>query len=95
MPLTNPENLTNTVQLLQWMNTVSDQRLGVAMLIVFGLTTFLTLKTYESEKAFAAASFVIGLLSCFFAFIGIVSMSITLLCVVFAAIGLFMLVWRD
>jgi len=56
---TEPQNLTNFYTMLKYGNEVTNNWLGTLIVVTVGLITFISLKNYSTEKAFAAMTFVI------------------------------------
>lgn len=95
MPAVSPENLTSTVDFLVWLNTITDQRFGPALIIMFGIVVFLTLKVYNTERAFSATAFVIGILGVLLSGVGLLSTTWMVACVSLALIGVLLVIWDN
>lgn len=57
-------NITNPMDWFVWINTLSGGFFGVGILGAFWVIIFISLKSYETEKSFATASFLTNVL-CF------------------------------
>jgi hypothetical protein len=95
MPLTSPENLTGTTEFLQWLQVITDGRFGPALLIMFSITIFLTMKVYDTERAWAAAFFVSALLGLFLGALGLLPFIWRVGVFIAFLVGLAGIVWRD
>jgi len=62
------QNITNPIEFLQWTNQLTGYYFGPMVVLGFFFVTFISLKKYESEKAFATASFLSAIL-CFLLFL--------------------------
>lgn len=67
------ENISNPLQFLLYVNKLVNYMFGPAIVGAFFVIMFLSMKRYESEKAFASASFLSAILCYLFFLIGLTS----------------------
>ncbi len=92
--IASPENVTGMLSLFQWLNNATTGAFGWMFMIIFFSVTFLVMKIYDTERAFAAATFLTGLLGLSFGALGIVTQPVILGSVLLMLIGGAGVVWR-
>lgn len=83
-----PTNISGSSGLLQYVNMVTDGWFGTITLIMIFAITFIALKDYKTNRAFAVASWVVGIIGVFFRSISIISDPVLYICIVAAGLGL-------
>jgi hypothetical protein len=77
------------------LQTITDGRFGPAILVMFTITMFLTMKVYNTERAWASALFVSSILGLFLAAIGLLSTAWMLGVLIAFLFGLAVMIWGD
>ena len=85
---TYPSNITGIYDLVVWCNSVTTGWFISAILIGLFAILFLSFKSYSTERAFGAASFINMVLAILFGSIGLVSSAFMRGSVIIGAIGL-------
>lgn len=82
-----PSNITNIGQILPYINTVMDNIFGSVLLVVLFFIFWISLKDYRTDRAFAAAAFVIMPIAIFFFIMGLINTYILIIFVIITIIG--------
>lgn len=90
-PYPNP-NVTGYVELLQYTNTVTNNLFGLGLLLMIFIVSFLSLKIYTTERAFATASFITAMSSYFLAILGLIATIIVVVPTIMALISIIILI---
>lgn len=77
-----PESILTFMDFLRYTNSQVDGLLGVAMLIVIGMVSFLTTKNYTYERALGFAGFMVMLSAIFLRFMNLIGDSVLFGCIV-------------
>ena len=85
------QNVTNPVEFLQYINFLTGHYFGPAMVAVLFCILFISMKRYESEKAFAAAIFPTTLVCFLLMLIDLTSMHHVLLTSIGAVVAVIIL----
>lgn len=70
-------NISNPLDWFLWINTLSGGNLGIGIVGAFWVVLFISMKNYETEKAFATASFMTTIL-CFLMWLGFQGQLVTI-----------------
>jgi hypothetical protein len=85
------ENITNPVQFMLYSNKVTGYNMGAAIVAAFFVIMFISMKRFETEKAFAASAFLTTLLCFLFFLIGLTSVNHLFLCSIAVLASIFLL----
>ncbi|MBU1449276.1 hypothetical protein KKF45_05520 [Patescibacteria group bacterium] len=83
-----PSNLTNVHGLAGYVNSVTDGMFFTMILFAFYVILFMSLKSYNTERAWAASSFITMVIAIFFGTMTLVPSWVVLLSILLAAISL-------
>ena len=83
-----PSNITGIYSLVSWSNTVSEGWFVSLILIGLFAILFLSFKSYSTERAFGASSFITMVLAILAGSIGLVSSKFVIGSIILGAIGL-------
>ena len=87
-PRPNPSSI---IDLFIYANTVTSNAFGYLILIAVYIITFISLKNYPTERAFASASFITAITSVFMAVLGLVPTFVVLFPTILAIVSIFIL----
>jgi len=71
-----PSNITNVGEILPYLNVVMDNIFGVGLLVVFFFISFLSMKEYRTDRAFASAAFITMPIAILFFIMGLINTTI-------------------
>lgn len=83
-----PTNITSWYGIFDYANTITNEYLGLLILMAFFVVIFISLKIYTTERAFVTASFLTMLIAILFRVMNFVSNKIVFLFVILTAIAL-------
>lgn len=85
------ENITDPLGFLLYTNKLTNYMMGPAIIGAFFVIMFVSMKRYESEKAFAASSFLSAILCFLFFLIGLTSVEHVMLAGIAVIVSVFAL----
>jgi hypothetical protein len=94
MAIVSPSNVTGMVSLFQWINLETVGTFGWMFLLAFGTVTFISMKVFDTERAFASATFMTGILGLMFGSFGIVNSTVVGFCVFGVIAGAAAVTWK-
>ena len=83
--------MTGPVSFIQYINQLTGFYFGPMIVLVFFLIVMFSLKGYETEKAFASASFSANLLAFLFFLINLVELNVVMMTTIMTIVSIFFL----
>lgn len=94
LPFPEPTNVTNMLALFQHANVLTGNLLGVFILAMIGVVTFVATKNYSYERAFAYSAFTCLIVSIMLIFLDMIPFFVLFLCICLM-IGAIIVLWRE
>lgn len=85
-----PSMANGFVSLLQWANTLTGNIFGPAVVGGFFFVMFISMKRFQTEKAFLASSFLTAMVAFFMFILQLVQIEIVMICTIGTLAALFM-----
>ena len=92
-----PTNMSDPVDLFQWVDSTVGQSFGWGILVALGVILFVVLSyRYDAKQSFGYTSFVCAVISVLLFFIGLLQVHVMIIFIILAAVGvLWLLSERD
>jgi len=81
-PYAYPSNITGIMDLFHYVDYLVSGFLGVAILIIIGMVSFLSTKIYSYEKALGFSSFLILLTAILLRFMDLINNGVLIFCII-------------
>ena len=86
------ENATGIIDLIGYVNYLTNGMFGVVFLAVIGVVAFISTKSYPADRSFAFASFLVSICAIFLRFMNLINDGVLAFAIVLMVIGIIMLI---
>lgn len=91
-----PNNITGVVQMLQYVNSVTDAGgtgglLGVGLLIIIGAVSFLSMRGFSYEKTLSSSTFFVMIIAVFLRFLELINDGVLVFTIALFVVSLYFL----
>ena len=87
-------NITSPTDLFNYANIVTNNWFGLMLIISIFIILFISFKSYETEKAFSATTFISTIIALLLSLMGILSPEYVIIMIVLTAISVILLFFR-